>query len=99
MMRRKTPNLTRVLEALGFLNDSVFVAHNVKFDYNFISKSLYECGFGILLNRKLHDRFRTMLHPKLTLQTRRFKRNLKIESIHHRALNDALAAAEILNTA
>ena len=96
-MVKDAPNLTRVLEAFRlFLNDSVFVAHNVKFDYNFISKSLYECGFGILLNRKIC----TIDFAQCCIQSSHYKLDalkeiLKIESIHHRALNDALAAAEI----
>ena len=36
-----------------FLGDSVFVAHNVRFDYNFISEKLEQLGFGKLANRKL----------------------------------------------
>ncbi|MDX1808883.1 MAG: 3'-5' exonuclease [Sulfurospirillaceae bacterium] len=48
------PPLNFVLEKFRlFLKDAVFVAHNVNFDYNFISASLQKAGFGPLLNRKL----------------------------------------------
>ncbi len=48
------PPLSFVLEKFRlFLADAVFIAHNVNFDYNFISASLQKAGFGPLLNRKL----------------------------------------------
>lgn len=96
-MVKDSPNLIQVLEAFRlFLGDSIFVAHNVKFDYNFISKSLYECGFGILLNRRIC----TIDFAQCCIENSHYgldalKEILKIESTHHRALNDALAAAEI----
>lgn len=96
-MVKNAPNLTQVLEAFRlFLKDSVFIAHNVKFDYNFISKSLYECGFGILLNRRIC----TIDFAQCCIENSHYgldalKEILGIKSVHHRALNDALAATEI----
>ena len=96
-MVKDAPNLTQVLEAFRlFLKDSVFIAHNVKFDYNFISKSLYECGFGILLNRRIC----TIDFAQCCIENSHYgldalKEILGIKSVHHRALNDALAATEI----
>jgi len=51
---KDAPSLAFVLEKFRlFLSDAVFIAHNVKFDYNFISASMQQVGFGPLLNRKL----------------------------------------------
>ncbi len=51
---KDAPPLGFVLELFRlFLGDAVFVAHNVNFDYNFISASMQKIGFGPLLNRKL----------------------------------------------
>ncbi len=51
---KNAPPLKKVLELFRlFLKDTVFVAHNVNFDYNFISYSMEEAGFGPLLNRKV----------------------------------------------
>ncbi len=51
---KDAPPLNFVLEKFRlFLGDAVFIAHNVNFDYNFISASLQKAGFGPLLNRKL----------------------------------------------
>ncbi len=48
------PSLSATLERFRlFLGDAVFVAHNVNFDYGFISASMQKAGFGPLLNRKM----------------------------------------------
>ncbi|MDN2795693.1 exonuclease domain-containing protein, partial [Campylobacter jejuni] len=53
-MVENASSLAKVLSDFRlFLKDSIFVAHNVRFDYSFISKALNECGFGILLNRRI----------------------------------------------
>ena len=91
------PNLLNVLERFKiFLGTSVFIAHNVNFDYGFISHSLNEIGLGILLNRKLCTidlSRRTIASQKYGLGS--LKELLGINNTHHRALNDAIAAAEI----
>ncbi|TXE83532.1 3'-5' exonuclease [Campylobacter peloridis] len=97
-MVENAPSLKSVLNKFKlFLKDSVFVAHNVRFDYHFISKVMYENDFGVLLNRRLCtiDLAKKCIEsPKYGLDT--LKEFLCIESKHHRALNDALAASEIL---
>lgn len=51
---KDAPSIGLVLELFRlFLGDAVFVAHNVNFDYSFISASMQKIGFGPLLNRKL----------------------------------------------
>lgn len=91
------PSLASVLEKFKiFLGDSVFIAHNVKFDYDFISASLEKIGFGMLLNRRICTidlARRTIPSQKYGLGT--LKELLGINNAHHRALNDAIAAALI----
>ncbi|MBK1974048.1 3'-5' exonuclease, partial [Campylobacter sp. TTU-622] len=96
-MVRSAPNLDIVLKQFrSFLKDSIFVAHNVRFDYSFISKALNNHNLGILLNRRICTiEFAQCCieSPKYKLEA--LKEILGIQNIHHRALNDALAAAEI----
>ena len=76
-----------------FLGQSVFVAHNARFDYGFISATLEALGYGELLNRRLCTidlARRTIASPKYGLGT--LKEILGINNAHHRALNDAIAA-------
>lgn len=94
----KAPSLATVLEKFRlFLKDAVFVAHNVNFDYSFISATLEKLGFGPLLNRKLC----TIDLAKKTLKAERYglehlKEVLKLdEGELHRAFWDAYYATEI----
>ena len=49
-----SPDLETVMREFKlFLGDAVFVAHDVKFDYNFISASMQKVGLESLLNRSL----------------------------------------------
>ncbi|AJC87953.1 3'-5' exonuclease [Campylobacter insulaenigrae] len=97
-MSKEAPSLKFVLNNFRlFLKDSIFVAHNVRFDYNFLSKVMQENDFGVLLNRRLCtiDLAKKCIDsPKYGLET--LKEFLNIQNQHHRALNDALAASEIL---
>ncbi|MCH5336112.1 MAG: 3'-5' exonuclease [Campylobacter sp.] len=96
-MVKDSPTLPKILNDFRlFLKDSIFIAHNVRFDYSFISKALNESGFGILLNRRICTiEFAQccIQSPKYKLDT--LKEFLGIQSTHHRALSDALAASEI----
>ncbi|MSN96066.1 3'-5' exonuclease [Campylobacter sp. FMV-PI01] len=93
----KAPTLKNVLEKFKiFLGSSVFVAHNVKFDYNFISKSLENLGYGMLLNRHIC----TIDLARKTIPSQKYgleflKELLYIQNTHHRALSDAISAFEI----
>lgn len=97
-MLENAPSLPSVLNEFRlFLKDSIFVAHNVKFDYNFISNSLEKCGFGVLLNQHLC----TIELSRRLIKSERYslaslKELLDIQTTHHRALGDAKAAALIL---
>ncbi len=94
---KNAPNLAQVMEKFKlFLSDSIFVAHNVKFDYSFINKSFENLGFGMILNRKICTidlARRTIASPKYGLST--LKELLQIDNTHHRALNDAISCAQI----
>lgn len=93
---QKAPSLHSVLEAFRlFLQDAIFVAHNVNFDYFFISTSLQKAGFGPLLNRRLC----TIDLAKKTISAPRYGLSALMEHFgipfenHHRALSDAKATA------
>jgi DNA polymerase-3 subunit epsilon len=99
-MLQDAPPLKEVLEEFKiFLDDSVFVAHNVNFDYNFISKSLEQYELGVLLNRY----FCSIDLSKRVINAYRYgldhlKEVLDIKiGHHHRAYDDALSTVEILN--
>ncbi len=93
------PSLKEVLKKFKvFLGDSIFVAHNVNFDYNFISKSLETVGEEKLLNRKLctvNLSKKTITADKHGLAFLREHLNINTGE-HHRAYSDALSAAKVL---
>ncbi len=97
---KDAPSLKKVLHDFKlFLGNSVFVAHNVKFDYGFISKSLKTVGVDELLNRKLC----TVDLSRKTIQAERhglgyLREHLELDTgEHHRAYSDALSAAKVLD--
>ena len=82
---------------LEFVGDSILVAHNAEFDYNFVENKAK--SLGIDFKRPVLDTvsLSRLLLPKL----HRFKldtvaKELKIELLHHhRAVDDAEATARI----
>ena len=97
---KDAPSLKKVLHDFKlFLGNTVFVAHNVKFDYGFISKSLVTVGVDELLNRKLC----TVDLSRKTIEAERhglsyLREHLDIDTgNHHRAYSDALSAAKVLD--
>ena len=53
-MTHNAPNLKTVLEEFKiFLEDDVFVAHAIAFDYKFISDSFKKYDLGELCNRRI----------------------------------------------
>ncbi len=98
-MLQDAPTIEKVLQEFKlFLEDDVFVAHDIKFDYKFISESFNKYNLGKLENRKLC----TIDLAKRTIQAERYgldflKTLLKIDiDNHHRAYSDALSTAYIL---
>lgn len=80
------------------LNDKVFVAHNASFDFSFIKSEFKRCGIEFnaevictcSLSRKFFPGFGSYSLGNLTKNL-----GILLEG-HHRALNDAIAASEIL---
>ncbi len=93
------PSLKNVLEEFRiFIEDDVFVAHSVDFDYNFISESLEKHHLGKLANRKICTidlAARTIEAEKYGLKSLKELLNIDIEN-HHRAYEDALSTVEVL---
>ena len=91
---KNAPPLKSVLEKFRlFLSDAVFLAHNVNFDYKFISHSMEESGFGPLLNRKICS----IDLAKKTIEAEKYGLGFfidlfDIEVDQHRAYSDAYAA-------
>ena len=98
-MLEDAPVLKVVLEEFKlFLEDHVFVAHDIKFDYKFISDSFEQYDLGKLENRKLC----TIDLARRTIEAQRYGLdflkellNIDIEN-QHRAFSDALSTSYIL---
>ena len=77
-----------------FMDDAIFVAHNVSFDYTFLTASFNRFGLGDIGNQQLctiNLAKRTFESPKYGLAY--LNESLGIEGInHHRAYSDALSA-------
>lgn len=101
-MLENAPKLTSVLEKFKlFLGDSIFVAHNVDFDYNFLSQSLKRCGFGYLYNPRLCTiklAQRTLESPRYSLDFLNAFLGIRHQNLH-RALQDSKTALEIFKMA
>jgi len=98
-MTHDAPSIKTVLEEFKiFLEDDIFVAHAITFDYKFISDSMKRYDLGELYNRKLCT---IDLSEKL-IQTERYglkylKEHLSIEDEnHHRAYSDAYCTTMVL---
>jgi len=88
------PQLRDVLRDFKiFLGDAIFVAHDVKFDYRFISQTLEKLGLGILLNRPLCSLAlaeRTVVSYRYALSYLNDSLKLNPNPSHHRAMSDVL---------
>ncbi|MEA3331210.1 MAG: 3'-5' exonuclease [Campylobacterota bacterium] len=91
---KDAPKLKDVLYSFKlFLADAVFVAHDVKFDYTFISQSLMKIGLEPLLNRTLcslalAERILVSYRYALSYLDKYF--NLNPSATHHRAMSDVV---------
>ncbi|MBU1659518.1 3'-5' exonuclease [bacterium] len=93
------PKLKDVLyEFKTFLGDAVFVAHDVKFDYKFISASLQKIGLETLLNRSVCS----LALAERTLESYRYALfylndffHLNPHATHHRAMSDVMTTYEL----
>ena len=81
-----------------FMEDAVFVAHNAKFDYGFLTASFERFGLGGIGNPKLC----TIELAKRTFESERYGLAYLIESLeiktatHHRAFSDAVCANKVM---
>ena len=98
-MTHNAPNLRTVLEEFKiFLEDDVFVAHAIAFDYKFVSDSFKKYDLGQLCNRRLC----TIDLSKRVIECERYglkylKETLNIDvDNHHRAYSDALSTQKLL---
>ena len=95
-MLEDAPRLEKVLKEFKvFLEDDVFVAHDIKFDYTFISDSFEKFHLGKLLNRKICSidlAKRTIESEKYGLSFLKEVLNIEVDN-HHRAYFDALTTA------
>lgn len=93
-MTKDAPELERVLKEFKlFLGNAIFVAHDVKFDYSFISKSLQKIGLEPLLNRSLCSLAlaeRTISSYRYALSYLNETLNLNPNATHHRAMSDVM---------
>jgi DNA polymerase-3 subunit epsilon len=92
------PSLKTVLEEFKiFLEDDIFVAHNLSFDYNFISDSFEKYDLGRMSNRGLCTidlLHKTIKAPRYGLQYITEFLDIPIDS-HHRAMSDAMATVGV----
>jgi len=96
----KAPALAKVMHEFRlFLGDAVFVGHDAKFDYNFVSAMMERVGLDALLNRSLC----TIDLAERTIESERYglaylneQLELYREATHHRALSDAMTTTKLL---
>ncbi|KAB7885751.1 3'-5' exonuclease [Poseidonibacter ostreae] len=100
IMLEDAPILESVLKEFKlFLEDDVFIAHDIKFDYNYISDSLEKYDLGKLENRKLCSidlAKRTIDSPRYGLGFLKEELEIQVDN-HHRAYFDALATAHVFS--
>lgn len=99
-MLSDAPKLKDVMYSFKeFLNQTIFVAHDVKFDYSFISHTLDKVGLEPIRNRKLCTidlAERTFLAKRYGLGYLNEELNLMPKANRHRALDDATMTANLL---
>ena len=94
-----SPSLKDVMYKFkDFIGDSIFIAHDVKFDYRFISQSLEKIGLAPLLNRplcslSLAERTLESYRYALSYLEKTFKLNPK--ATHHRAMSDVITTTAL----
>jgi DNA polymerase-3 subunit epsilon len=81
------------------LQDKIFVAHNVNFDYSFIKSQLNYCGFDFNTKKLCTVRLSRKIFPGLpSYSLGNLCRSLNIEmNNHHRAAADAQATVTLFN--
>ncbi|GGF97075.1 PolC-type DNA polymerase III [Paenibacillus aceti] len=99
-MVKGAPEVDQVLEEfVKFAGDAVLVAHNARFDVDFVNAKLKELGRPTMDNPVLDTlELARMIHPSLKnhrLNTLAAKYKVSLEN-HHRAIDDTIALAGVL---
>ncbi len=97
---KQAPPLAKVMREFRiFLGDAVFVGHDAKFDYGFVSAMMERVGLQKLLNRSLC----TIDLAERTIESERYglaylneQLELYKEATHHRAHSDAMTTTKLL---
>lgn len=86
-------------ELYSFFEDSVFVAHNVGFDYSFLRAAFEHAGYNLHARKLCTVRIARKLHPQLpSYSLGNLCRHFQIDlSNAHRALSDTLATVELFH--
>ena len=96
----KAPVMGKVMREFRlFLGDAVFVGHDAKFDYNFVSGMMERVGLQKLLNRSLCTidlAERTIESERYGLKYLNEQLELYKDATHHRALSDAMTTTKLL---
>ncbi len=96
---KNAPSLKEVLFSFKtFLAETIFIAHDVKFDYKFISAMLKKVGLEPLLNRSLCSialAERTITSYRYALSYLNDSLNLNPNATHHRAMSDVITTYEL----
>ncbi|WP_455757775.1 3'-5' exonuclease [Sulfurimonas sp.] len=91
---KDAPTLKEVLyDFKQFLDDAIFIAHDVKFDYRFISLTFEKLGLEPLLNRNLCSLSlaeRTLVSYRYGLSYLDKMFDLNPHANHHRAMSDVI---------
>ena len=98
-MTKDAPYLNKVMQEFRlFLGTDVFIAHAVKFDYNYISDMFEKCNLLPLQNRFLCSiglAERSFISYKYGLKYLNDNLKLYETAEHHRALSDAMTTAKL----
>lgn len=86
-------------QVFELLQDKIFVAHNVNFDYSFVQHHLKHAGFGLNAKKLCTVRLSRKVFPNLLgYSLGKLTRQLGVKmDRHHRAGADATATAEVLH--
>jgi len=100
-MTLNAPKLCDVMKEFRlFLGTAIFVAHDIKFDYKYVSKMFDRCLLEPILNRKLctiNLAERVISSYKYGLGFLNDTLHLHKDANHHRALSDAITTAYLLD--
>ncbi len=96
---KDAPPLKQVMKEFRFfLADSIFVAHDVKFDFKFISAMMKKVNLGELFNRHICSiglAERTIISYRYSLSYLNELLKLYQEATHHRAMSDAITTTKL----